>query len=500
MSRPVYPQNVINRILQLTLATQVYAYLALDDQGILQSADGDLESMGLPPWQPGDNVLDQALFLQGSIPADADYLEIPTVQLDDSTVFDVHIYRDNQLNWVLLVNQSEQIQWQSKARQKSNELRLLEQRVEYLESRLQSEFEFFKALNMMALRKVDDEQFQRLQPVADSFREVYPECFEGGDLIQPQKKFPFLENFLVDAEEVWNSSTRKRVCSGPWIEQTGEGEEIALEATAINANGCQLLFIELLDEHYQQYHDVLQIGREGMLLKSFLEEEVRSRTRQIREREEEIALRLVCAADTRDDGETGSHIRRLGLYSELMARRLGWPQDQVDEIRIAAPMHDIGKIGIPDSILRKPGKLDDAEFRVMKRHSEIGGRILSNSQSSLVQMAREIALGHHEKWDGTGYPNGLAGEAIPVSARIVAIVDVFDALIHERVYKRGISIERALEIMREGSGKHFDPQLFDLFFELRNEMAEIAKDFSDPLCGRFEDDRAPAVVAAGASD
>ena len=483
----MYPKNVINRILQITLETQVFAYLALDDDGRLQAAGGDLEAMGLPQWQSGDEVLDQATFLSGFVPADTDFQSIPMVQLHENTIIDVHVFRDHDLNWVLLVDKSDQVEWQSQARQKGNELRLLQGRVHELENRIDTEFEFFEALNMLALKKVDDQRFKLLKPVSEVFREVYPESFADTEYLQPQEKFAFLENFLIDAEEAWRDAGRKRIQSGPWIEQTGDGEEIALEATAINSNGHHLLFIELLDEHYQQHHEVLQIGREGMLLKSYLEQEVRHRTQEIRDREEEIALRLVCAADTRDDGETGSHIRRLGLYSELMAKHLGWPQERVDEIRIAAPMHDIGKIGIPDHILRKPGKLDDAEFQIMKMHAQIGAKILSNSKSTLVQMAREIALGHHEKWDGTGYPEGLVGEAIPTSARIVAIVDVFDALIHKRVYKDGIDIDKALDIMREGRGKHFDPKLFDLFYELREEMSEIAQDFSDPLCSQIEE-------------
>jgi len=189
----------------------------------------------------------------------------------------------------------------------------------------------------------------------------------------------------------------------------------------------------------------------------------------------------VCAADSWDDGETGSHIRRLGLYSELIAQHLGWSNADAEEIRIAAPMHDIGKIGIPDHILKKPGQLTESEFEIMKLHPEIGGRILSNSETPLVQMARDICLGHHEKWDGSGYPQGLAGEKIPISARIVAIVDVFDALVHKRVYKNEMPVDEAIALMLEGSGSHFDPDLLDLFLSLKEKLTEIAFDYSNPI-------------------
>ena len=183
---------------------------------------------------------------------------------------------------------------------------------------------------------------------------------------------------------------------------------------------------------------------------------VRERTSELRAREEEIALRLVWAAERRDQ-ETGAHIRRIGLYSAALAQKLGWGTHMTDDIRVAATMHDIGKIGIPDEILRKPGKYTDQEYEVMKKHSEIGAEILSGSDVPLLQMAWEIAYCHHEKWDGSGYPRGLAGEQIPESARIVTIADVYDALINERVYRRALPEEEALEIMNDNRVKGFAP-------------------------------------------
>ena len=483
--KDAYPTYVIDKILQITLETENLAYFALDDEGFLQAQGGNLATMGMEHWNIGDAVLPEVLFLTGYIPAEADYELVPTLEISDNLLVDVHIFRDGQLNWVILVDRTDQMVWESRARQSGNELTLLRQQLEKFNP--QTTFDFFKTLNMLALRKLDDDNFQLLRPIADSFRTVYPESFEADDYLRPQDKFPFLENFLVDAHQLWDSGEPGRTYSGPWIELTSDGEEVALEATAIESDGHHLLFMQILDEHYEQHHEFLQIGREGLLLKSYLQQEVDKRTQAIRDREEEIALRLVAAADTRDDGETGAHIRRIGLYSELMAKHLNWPPDRIHEIRIAAPMHDIGKIGIPDSILRKPGKLDAAEFEIMKTHAPIGARILSNSESPLVEMAREIAMGHHEKWDGSGYPKGLSGEDIPASARIVAIVDVFDALVHKRIYKDGMSIEEALQIMRESRGSHFDPSLFDLFYDLRDEMAKIAADDSDPLKNQLEE-------------
>lgn len=203
-----------------------------------------------------------------------------------------------------------------------------------------------------------------------------------------------------------------------------------------------------------------------------LEHEVRRRTHQIREREEEIALRLVAAAEFRDT-ETGAHIRRIGRYSATVAEALGWAAGKVDDLRVAATMHDVGKIGVPDGILFKPGRLTDDEFEVIKQHTTIGSRILANSGIPLLELAREIALSHHERWNGTGYPRATEGELIPPSARIVAVVDVYDALVHDRIYRAAIPEPRVLEMMAEERGQHFDPEVFDTFMTQLDEVREI---------------------------
>jgi len=173
------------------------------------------------------------------------------------------------------------------------------------------------------------------------------------------------------------------------------------------------------------------------------------------------------------------HIRRTGLLSEVLARAAGWFGDDVEAIRQAAPMHDIGKIGIPDAILQKPGKLTSEEFAVMKTHTRIGADILSGSQAPMLQMARDIALNHHERWDGKGYPRGVVGKAIPECARIVAIVDVYDALMHDRVYRPALPETEVLTIMQQGAGTHFDPLLMTFFFLHLSEIRRIAKEHPD---------------------
>ena len=196
-----------------------------------------------------------------------------------------------------------------------------------------------------------------------------------------------------------------------------------------------------------------------------LERRVFEQTCEIRRAHEETIHRLVAATSFRDE-ETGAHVRRTGLYSEELARAVGWSDDAADRLRMAAPMHDIGKIGIPDAILRKPGKLTPAEFEVMKTHTVIGAQMLAGSESPVLRMAQEIALRHHERWDGSGYPGGLAGSDIPQAARIVGIVDAFDALTHDRVYRGALAEADALAILLEGQGTLFDPQLLDAFMDI----------------------------------
>lgn len=200
--------------------------------------------------------------------------------------------------------------------------------------------------------------------------------------------------------------------------------------------------------------------------------------RQVHERTQELAeaqkdaIHMLGRAGHFNDTDTGLHIWRMADYARALAQAAGWPVARANELMMAAPMHDMGKIGIPDAILKKPGKLDAAEWEIMRTHCEIGHGILTVGRSPLFHLAAEIALSHHEKWDGSGYPAGLRAEAIPESARIVAIADVFDALTMERPYKPPWEVGRALDVLRDGAGAHFDPQLIALFIE---NIAEILR-------------------------
>ena len=210
---------------------------------------------------------------------------------------------------------------------------------------------------------------------------------------------------------------------------------------------------------------------------SWLAEEVLKATDEIVRRERETILRLSRAAEFRDP-ETGDHIQRMAHYSWMIAVRLGLPLEQQQLILEAAPMHDVGKVGIPDHILLKPGKLDEAEFSIMKQHPVIGHQILADSGSPLLQMAAVIALSHHEKYDGSGYPLGLRGDAIPLVGRIVAVADVFDALTSARPYKPAWDMDRAVTFMRAQRGVHFDPQCVDVFLDRFDEVQAVRQRFA----------------------
>jgi len=209
-----------------------------------------------------------------------------------------------------------------------------------------------------------------------------------------------------------------------------------------------------------------------------LERKVQERTAELNRTRLEIIRRLGRAAEFKDN-ETGLHIVRMSYYAKLIAQAAGFNDEHAELLLNAAPMHDIGKIGIPDNILRKPGKLDDEEWEMMRQHTKFGAEILGDQDSVLLQLAREIALSHHEKWNGKGYPNGLAGAEIPLESRIVAIADVFDALTNERPYKKAWPIEEAVALIERESGEHFDPALVDAFLKALPEMLEIKAQYAE---------------------
>jgi putative two-component system response regulator len=216
--------------------------------------------------------------------------------------------------------------------------------------------------------------------------------------------------------------------------------------------------------------------------KTVLEDMVRTRTEELRCTRLQVVQRLGMAAEYRDEA-TGNHILRMSHTCALLARAVGWSEVACDLILNASPMHDIGKIGIPDAIMLKPGKFEPHEWEIMKTHAAIGGKLLEGDDSALMRIAREIALTHHEKWDGSGYPGGLTGEAIPQSGRIAALADVFDALTSVRPYKKAWTIEAAVGYIEENSGKHFDPELVAVFPRELPGIVAIRERFAEPAMG-----------------
>lgn len=210
----------------------------------------------------------------------------------------------------------------------------------------------------------------------------------------------------------------------------------------------------------------------------WLQQEVEKATREIRDRERETLTRVSMAAEFRDP-ETGAHIQRMAHYSRLIAKSLGLPTVEQQLIFDAAPLHDVGKIGIPDAILLKPGKLTPQEFEVMKQHARFGHELLSGSASPIVQAGAVIALSHHEKYDGSGYPDRQSGQDIPLHGRIVAVADVFDALTSERPYKKAWDLERAVAHLRDGAETHFDPYCVAAFLDNWRGVLEIREQFRD---------------------
>ncbi len=211
---------------------------------------------------------------------------------------------------------------------------------------------------------------------------------------------------------------------------------------------------------------------------AWLAEEVRKATSEVVARERETVIRLSKAAEYRDP-ETGAHILRMAHYSKLIARGLGLPLADQDLLLEASPMHDIGKVGISDNILLKPGKLDPEEFEIMKQHAVYGYELLKGSSSRVLQAGADIALGHHEKFDGAGYPQGLKGEAIPIFSRIVAVADVFDALTSDRPYKKAWTMEAAHDFVKAGAGGHFDPSCVQAFLDGWTEVLDIRERFKE---------------------
>lgn len=227
-------------------------------------------------------------------------------------------------------------------------------------------------------------------------------------------------------------------------------------------------------------HNLLQLRQQTETVKQralSLEQRLLASMHEVEERERETLSRLARAIEFRDAG-TSSHLERMARLAALVAEGLGLPGDEVKTIEAAAPLHDMGKIAIPDAVLMKPGQLTEAEMAVMRRHPRIGYELLADSPNRFIQAGALIALRHHERWDGSGYPDGLAGEAIPLEARIVAVADVFDALISRRPYKEAWTVDAALAYLYAQRGRLFDPECVDALLRARERVLEICAQFS----------------------
>lgn len=227
--------------------------------------------------------------------------------------------------------------------------------------------------------------------------------------------------------------------------------------------------------------NLLQLHKQHVIIQDradWLAEQVHIATEKILQREKETIFRLAKAGEYRDE-ETGNHVIRMAKYASEIAEELGLSEIECSDLEHAAQMHDIGKIGIPDRILLKPGKLDKDEWATMQTHASIGYEILSGSQSKYMQMGAIIALNHHERFDGAGYPNNLKGEEIPLVARIVSVADVFDALLSNRPYKKAWPLDSAIQFIKENSGTQFDPQCVEAFFKRLSKITQIQLDYPD---------------------
>ena len=319
--------------------------------------------------------------------------------------------------------------------------------------------------------------FNNIEAITDP-REVIPSITANGcDLLLLDLEMPHLSGYEV-VEQVRSAYPNDYI---PILMLTGmKGTEVRNKALEGGAN-------DFVNKPFDQTEVLLRVKNLLQVRESYklqqqinkqLEEKVEQRTRELTEATDTLIQRLAMAGELRDN-ETGNHVLRVSKYSRVLADAIGLPPEIAYIIEKASPMHDIGKIGIPDAILLKPGKLSDDEYEVMKAHCEHGRQLLGEHSSLLVQMASSIAMTHHEKWDGTGYPNGLSGESIPPEGRIVALADVYDALNTRRPYKEPWPHDKIVEYINEQAGRHFDPEMVRLFNENMDRILEIRQTYQD---------------------
>ncbi|OGU02042.1 MAG: two-component system response regulator [Geobacteraceae bacterium GWC2_55_20] len=322
------------------------------------------------------------------------------------------------------------------------------------------------------------EGYTNLVSISDprQVRDAY--CAEPTDLILLDLNMPFMNGYEVMAQ----LKELEDPLLPPILVLTAQGSRDFL-MRALNEGARD--FLSKPFDRYELLARVRNLLEAHLALrltfdkKGVLEEMVRKRTAEVIQSRLEIVQRLGRASEYRDN-ETGRHILRMSHSAALLAKQIGWSKERCDLMLYASPMHDLGKIGISDTIMLKPARLTDEERAIMETHTTIGADILSGSNNELLETARVIALTHHEKWDGSGYPRKLSGEAIPMEGRVAAIVDVFDALTSIRPYKKAWPVEEAVEDMRINSGTHFDPNLVDHFMTILPGILKIRELFSEP--------------------
>ena len=277
-------------------------------------------------------------------------------------------------------------------------------------------------------------------------------------------------------------SFRQNNQNTPIIMLTAVGDDMELQIKALEYGANDFLSKPINAPAFKaRIINMLKLRKSQLLLQDkalLLQDEVNSATIRLKESEHETLQMLGKSAEYKDP-ETNAHTQRVAYYCKLLARAYGLDENLQDIIFYASPFHDLGKIGIPDNILLKPGKLDDDEFSIMKNHAKIGYEILKGSKSKYLKAGGVIAYNHHEKYDGTGYPNGLKGESIPIFGRITAVADVFDALTSSRPYKKAWSLEEAFDFLIREKEVHFDPKLVDLFLENKNKVIDIHNKFKE---------------------
>ncbi|MCB1878018.1 MAG: response regulator [Chromatiales bacterium] len=320
--------------------------------------------------------------------------------------------------------------------------------------------------------------FTNVTGVVDS-REVMPlQQAQPFDLILLDIRMPFMDGFEV-MQKLAEGVTDDYIPVLVLTAQTDRETRIrALELGAKDFVTKPFDRIEVLSR-IRNLLEVRLLHTELREQNEILVQRVRERTAEIEHTRRQVVARLGRAAEFRDN-ETGMHVVRMSHFSQLIGLDLGMSEQEADMLLQAAPMHDLGKIGIPDGVLLKPGKLTLEEWQIMKTHPEIGAEILGGSDYPLLQMAHTIALTHHEKWDGSGYPSGLSGADIPLVGRIVAVADVFDALTTERPYKHAWTVEQATEEIRSQAGRHFDPAVVDSFLRCLPRLLEVKSRFCEP--------------------